>query len=143
MRLSDAGLRRRQTKLIYPDHRLTHWLTEDVPPDRSNRALEDAARSTQATSGTATTSLIWSVTKNTGWLQTFGKMVGANEGAIAATAASEAAMGPNRTAFLPAITPATMPTGIAAKRTATVCKVTNHKTAPTCLLGNASNHHLG
>ena len=40
MRLSDAGLRRRPTKLIYPDHRLPPGLTEDVTRDRSNRLLE-------------------------------------------------------------------------------------------------------
>jgi hypothetical protein len=28
IRLSDAGMRRRQTKLIYPDHRPFPWLTE-------------------------------------------------------------------------------------------------------------------
>ena len=39
MRLSDAGLRRPKTKLIYPDHRLPPWLTEDAPSDRSNRVL--------------------------------------------------------------------------------------------------------
>ena len=32
MRLSDAGLRRSQTKLIYPDHRPPPWLTEDDTP---------------------------------------------------------------------------------------------------------------
>src|ERR1700733_2708095 len=32
MRLSDAGMRRRQTKLIYPDHRLPPWLSEDTTP---------------------------------------------------------------------------------------------------------------
>src|SRR5450631_4223745 len=36
MRLSDAGLRCRQTKLIYPNHRLPPWLTEDSTP----RSLE-------------------------------------------------------------------------------------------------------
>jgi len=41
MRLSDAGLRRRQTKLIYPNHRLPPWLTEDATGDRSNRLLAD------------------------------------------------------------------------------------------------------
>jgi hypothetical protein len=40
MRLSDAGLRRRQTELIYPDHRLPPWLTEDATRDRSNRLLD-------------------------------------------------------------------------------------------------------
>ena len=39
MRLSDAGFRRRRTKLIYPDHRPPPWLTEDAPRDRSNRLL--------------------------------------------------------------------------------------------------------
>ena len=33
MRLSDAGLRRRQTKLIYPNHRFPPWLTEDTTPE--------------------------------------------------------------------------------------------------------------
>jgi hypothetical protein len=37
--LSDAGMRRRQTKLIYSNHRLPPWLTEDAPRDRSNRLL--------------------------------------------------------------------------------------------------------
>jgi uncharacterized DUF497 family protein len=32
MRLSDARLRRRPTKLIYPDHRPTPWFTEDAAP---------------------------------------------------------------------------------------------------------------
>src|SRR5450631_1079564 len=32
IRLSDARLRRRKTKLIYPDHRPTPWLTEDDTP---------------------------------------------------------------------------------------------------------------
>jgi hypothetical protein len=40
MRLSDAGLHRRPTKLIYPDHRLPPWLNEDATRDRSNRLLE-------------------------------------------------------------------------------------------------------
>jgi hypothetical protein len=41
MRLSDARLRRRQTKLVYPDYRLPPWLTEDANPrDRSNRLLD-------------------------------------------------------------------------------------------------------
>jgi hypothetical protein len=39
MRLSDAGLRQRQTKALYPNHRLPPWLTEDAPRDRSNRLL--------------------------------------------------------------------------------------------------------
>jgi hypothetical protein len=40
MRLSDAELRRRRTKLIYPGHRRTPWLTEDAARDRSNRLLD-------------------------------------------------------------------------------------------------------
>jgi hypothetical protein len=32
MRLSDAGLRQRQTKLSYAKHRPTPWLTEDAAP---------------------------------------------------------------------------------------------------------------
>jgi hypothetical protein len=32
MRLSDARVRRHQTKLIYPDHRLPPWLTENDTP---------------------------------------------------------------------------------------------------------------
>jgi len=36
MRLSDAGLRRRPTKLIYLNHRLPPWLTEVAAP----RSLE-------------------------------------------------------------------------------------------------------
>ena len=39
MRLSDAGLRQRQTKAVNPDHRLPPWLTEDAASDRSNRLL--------------------------------------------------------------------------------------------------------
>jgi hypothetical protein len=39
MRLSDARLRRRPAKLIYVNHRLPPWLTEDVSRDRSNRLL--------------------------------------------------------------------------------------------------------
>ena len=35
MRLSDARLRRRTTKLIYPNHRLPPWLAEAIPRDRS------------------------------------------------------------------------------------------------------------
>ncbi len=45
MRLSDARLRRPKTKLIYPDHRLPPWLTEDAARDRSNRWLDDFASS--------------------------------------------------------------------------------------------------
>src|ERR1700720_2572528 len=40
MRLSDAGLRCRKTKLIYPDHRLPSWPTEDAAP----RSLEPIVR---------------------------------------------------------------------------------------------------
>jgi hypothetical protein len=40
MRLSDAGLRRHPTKLIYPDHRPTPWLIEDATP----RSLEPIVR---------------------------------------------------------------------------------------------------
>src|ERR1700722_8394835 len=40
MRLSDAGLRRLQTKLIYLNHRSPPWFTEDAPRDRSNRLLD-------------------------------------------------------------------------------------------------------
>ena len=39
MRLSDAGLHQRQTKALYPNHRLPPWLTEDATRDRSNRLL--------------------------------------------------------------------------------------------------------
>jgi hypothetical protein len=39
MRLSDAGLRRRPTKLIYPNHRSTPWLILATTCDRSNRLL--------------------------------------------------------------------------------------------------------
>jgi hypothetical protein len=41
MRLSGAGLRRRQTKLIYPNHRLPPWLPKTRPRDRSNRWLDE------------------------------------------------------------------------------------------------------
>ena len=44
MRLSDAGLRRRQTKPIYPDHRPSPWLTVEAPRDRSNRLLACSVR---------------------------------------------------------------------------------------------------
>src|ERR1700722_12092199 len=40
MRLSDAGLHQRQTKALYPNHRLPPWPTEDTTRDRSNRLLE-------------------------------------------------------------------------------------------------------
>jgi hypothetical protein len=39
--LSDERVRRRQTKLVYKNHRPPPWLTEDATPhDRSNRLLE-------------------------------------------------------------------------------------------------------
>ena len=44
MRLSDAGLRRRKSKLIYPNHRFPPWPIEDAPRDRSNRLLGVRAR---------------------------------------------------------------------------------------------------
>jgi hypothetical protein len=37
MRLSDAGLRCCESKLLYPNHRLPPWPNEDAPRDRSNR----------------------------------------------------------------------------------------------------------
>jgi hypothetical protein len=40
MRLSDAGLRQRPTKLIYPNHRSSPWVTEDATP----RSLEPIVR---------------------------------------------------------------------------------------------------
>ena len=40
MRLSDARLRRHQTKLIYPDHRSSPLPNEDAARDRSNRLLD-------------------------------------------------------------------------------------------------------
>jgi hypothetical protein len=40
MRLSDAGMRQRQTELIYFNHRLPPWHTEDAARDRSNRLLD-------------------------------------------------------------------------------------------------------
>jgi hypothetical protein len=45
MKLSDAGLRRRQTKLIYPNHRPTPWLTKDATRDRSNQTGARTMRS--------------------------------------------------------------------------------------------------
>jgi hypothetical protein len=39
MRLSDAGLRRRKMRLIYPDHRPSPCPNADGPRDRSNRLL--------------------------------------------------------------------------------------------------------
>jgi hypothetical protein len=43
MRLGDAGLRQRQTKARYPNHRLPPWLTEDATRDRSSRLLDGCA----------------------------------------------------------------------------------------------------
>jgi hypothetical protein len=40
MRLSDAGMRQRKTKLIYPNHRPPPWSTEAATRDRSSRMLE-------------------------------------------------------------------------------------------------------
>jgi hypothetical protein len=40
MRLSDAGLHQRQTRALYPNHRLPPWLTEDKTRDRSDRLLD-------------------------------------------------------------------------------------------------------
>jgi hypothetical protein len=40
MRLSDARMRLCQTKLLYLNHRLPPWLTEDATRDRSNRLLD-------------------------------------------------------------------------------------------------------
>jgi hypothetical protein len=122
MRLSDAGMRSQQPELIYPNHRLPPWPTEDTSPrDRSNRLLEDALRRTQAIKGTATTSLMWSVTKNTGWLfQMMGQIVELSEGIIAAAVASTAATNPNWTAFCRARTTAATATGRAAHNTAAV-----------------------
>src|ERR1700719_1953424 len=40
MRLSEAGLRRRQTKALYPKHRFPPWLTEGAAP----RSLEPIVR---------------------------------------------------------------------------------------------------
>src|SRR5579863_4198079 len=42
-RLSDAGLRRHPPKLVYPNHRLPPWLTEDATRDRSSRGLDGSA----------------------------------------------------------------------------------------------------
>jgi hypothetical protein len=42
MRLSDAGLRRRKTRLIYPNHRPSPWLNEYATP----RSLEPIVRRT-------------------------------------------------------------------------------------------------
>src|ERR1700684_612072 len=44
MRLSDAGLRQRRTRALYPNHRLPPWPNEDAPRDRSNRLLAFCVR---------------------------------------------------------------------------------------------------
>jgi hypothetical protein len=44
MRLSDAELRRRKTKLIYPNHRFPPWLNGDDTP----RSLEPIVRPPQS-----------------------------------------------------------------------------------------------
>jgi hypothetical protein len=59
MRLSDAGLRRRQTKLIYPNHRphsVAHRRRD--PRDRSNRLLDCRATPRRSRRGTALTILL-------------------------------------------------------------------------------------
>jgi hypothetical protein len=38
--LSDAGLRHRQAKALYLNHRLPSWRNEDATRDRSNRLLD-------------------------------------------------------------------------------------------------------
>jgi hypothetical protein len=43
IRLSDAGLRYRQTKLLYPDHRLPPWLTRRDPRSL-HRLLENTIK---------------------------------------------------------------------------------------------------
>ena len=40
IRLRDAGLRQRQTKMLYPDHRLPPWLNDAAATrDRSNQLI--------------------------------------------------------------------------------------------------------
>jgi hypothetical protein len=39
MRLSDAGLRKRPSRLLYPHHRLPPWINEVGTRDRSNPLL--------------------------------------------------------------------------------------------------------
>jgi hypothetical protein len=39
MRLSDAEMSKRETKTLYPNHRLPPWLDEDTTRDRSNQLL--------------------------------------------------------------------------------------------------------
>jgi hypothetical protein len=51
MRLSDAGLHRRQTKALYSNHRSPPCLTEDATRDRSNRLLEVAFGTNSSFSG--------------------------------------------------------------------------------------------
>ena len=51
IRLSDARLRRQQSKLIYPNHRLPPWPTEAATRERSNRLLDVIATSTKVSSG--------------------------------------------------------------------------------------------
>src|SRR5260221_13332018 len=43
MRLSDARLRRRKSKVVNPDHRPSPRPNEDAPRDRSNRLLDETA----------------------------------------------------------------------------------------------------
>jgi hypothetical protein len=40
MKLSDAGLRRHQTKLIHPNHQLSPWLTEGATSRSLERLLD-------------------------------------------------------------------------------------------------------
>jgi hypothetical protein len=47
-------LRRRPTKLIYPNHRPPPWLNEDATRDRSNRLLCDSDETGHLRSGTST-----------------------------------------------------------------------------------------
>src|SRR5580692_10814870 len=44
MRLSDEGLRQRQTKALYPNHRNSPGPTKTRPRDRSNRLLDINSR---------------------------------------------------------------------------------------------------
>jgi hypothetical protein len=45
MRLSDAGIRCRETQLVYLNRRLPPWFNEDTPTrDRSNRLLDVISR---------------------------------------------------------------------------------------------------
>jgi hypothetical protein len=50
MRLGDAGLHQRRTKVLYPNHRLPSWLTKGVTRDRSNRLLETVTRPSKTVS---------------------------------------------------------------------------------------------